>query len=654
MASPVWRPGENLRDHMHTGTALKFFKIILNPRAHGLKIPTEFTRRYGLVLPNRVFLRAPNGPAFRVELINSNGETWLQKGWHEFKEYYSVGFGHFLVFDYDRNSHFHVLIFGMTASEIEYPVDANYGEGINFTRAAYRVPTTEDTGSESDDSVAILKQPLMNKKGKEKISDEGDQTVDDVSVQVLGNPGKRKTRERAVDKETSIAYQRAKAFKSDNQNQNPYFISLMQPSYVSYLFVLAIPASIARENLPDKDNDIKLRVSDGKTWSARCSIQAPNARITSGWKRFVKDNALKRIPAEFRKRYGQNLPNPVFLKVPSGSTLEVELIQSNGETWLQKGWQVFKERYSIGFGHFLVFKYNGNSQFDVLIFDTTASEIEYPFDANYEADMDYKRVAYQVPKIEEFLTGNRGKGIAENLEDTDQTENDVSIEALDNPLSGQQNRRKRWHSDDTIEFSGDYPVRKSVKGTLNISSCFKKDSRSKVSTLSHHSERIPPIRVKLDESTSGLNFRSLKPKLKKECIDGIGRHCSDRVQIQRAVVKETCIAYQKAIAFISGHTSQNPVFISLMQPSYVSNKFSLNVPLSFAKGNLLCKGANSTILVTNGKKWSVRCMVGEVHAKLSSGWKDFVQDNALKVGDACIFEVAKRNKLVWNVIIFRS
>ncbi|GFP80955.1 B3 domain-containing protein os03g0620400 [Phtheirospermum japonicum] len=124
----------------------------------------------------------------------------------------------------------------------------------------------------------------------------------------------------------------------------------------------------------------------------------------------------------------------------------------------------------------------------------------------------------------------------------------------------------------------------------------------------------------------------------------------------RAVAKETSIAYHNALGFVSAHnTSKSSFFIRQMQHSYVSGRFSLRVPIPFAKRNLPCKGATIT-LVTDGKRWSVGCSVGEEWASLSRGWKDFVQDNGLKFGDACVFEVAnyKKNKPVWNVIIFRK
>ncbi|GFY89971.1 hypothetical protein Acr_07g0001680 [Actinidia rufa] len=46
--------------------------------------------------------------------------------------------------------------------------------------------------------------------------------------------------------------------------------------------------------------------------------------------------------------------------------------------WLHDGWKEFSEHHSISCGFFLVFNYEGNSKFNVLIFDLSASEIHYP------------------------------------------------------------------------------------------------------------------------------------------------------------------------------------------------------------------------------------------------------------------------------------
>ena len=52
-------------------------------------------------------------------LKRGDGEVWVDGGWREFVKYYSIGYGHFLVFRYEVNSIFHVLIFDMTTAEIE-------------------------------------------------------------------------------------------------------------------------------------------------------------------------------------------------------------------------------------------------------------------------------------------------------------------------------------------------------------------------------------------------------------------------------------------------------------------------------------------------------------------------------------------------------
>jgi len=47
--------------------------------------------------------------------------------------------------------------------------------------------------------------------------------------------------------------------------------------------------------------------------------------------------------------------------------------------FLTNNWQQFVEYYSIYYGCYLDFKYEGNSRFNVVIYDTTSVEISYPF-----------------------------------------------------------------------------------------------------------------------------------------------------------------------------------------------------------------------------------------------------------------------------------
>lgn len=87
---------------------------------------------------------------------------------------------------------------------------------------------------------------------------------------------------------------------------------------------------------------------------------------------------MQKIPKKFVIKYGEDLSNSVCLKLPSGSEWQVELTRSNCETWFGRGWPEFSRFCSLEVGTFIVFRYEGNSKFDVCIFDTTATEIDYP------------------------------------------------------------------------------------------------------------------------------------------------------------------------------------------------------------------------------------------------------------------------------------
>ncbi|PRQ50581.1 putative transcription factor B3-Domain family [Rosa chinensis] len=85
-----------------------------------------------------------------------------------------------------------------------------------------------------------------------------------------------------------------------------------------------------------------------------------------------------RIPKKFVMKYGEDVSNSAFLKLPSGSEWEVELTRCNGKVWFERGWPEFSKFCSLDYGDFLVFRYEGNSIFQVCIFDRTATEIDYP------------------------------------------------------------------------------------------------------------------------------------------------------------------------------------------------------------------------------------------------------------------------------------
>ncbi|XP_073047344.1 B3 domain-containing protein At3g18960-like isoform X2 [Primulina eburnea] len=240
----------------------KFFKIVLNPGEHSLRLPPEFTRKYGHNLPDCLSLKVPNGLVWKVELIHCSYQAWLHRGWRQFEEYYSIQLGHFLLFKYVGKEHFEVHIFDTTATEIEY----SYYDSL-------------------ERNAEILAEKSV---GREN------QDVDDIDEHSGGTELKQVQQRARDDNNRFEAYTRASIFMSKKLIKNLFSIVVMHPSYVSNRrSALHIPPAFSNAILPDKATCSILLVSEGKTWPVRCISGERRASLTSGWKVFAADNDLK-------------------------------------------------------------------------------------------------------------------------------------------------------------------------------------------------------------------------------------------------------------------------------------------------------------------------------------------------------------------------
>ncbi|KAG7993800.1 hypothetical protein I3843_01G024100 [Carya illinoinensis] len=281
------------RDDQSPGAVVKaphFFKIILaDSLRHGkLMIPRRFVRKHGEGLSNLAFLNLPNGAEWKLELMRCDGEIWLQKGWQEFLEYYSVKPGHFLVFRYEGNSRFHVLIFDMSATEIDYPTHSSQVKGGNFGEKLQVSPKEE---SENDSSVEILDSFRTYSKRREKLPRDPrpqkmKRTNPSAKTEKISNlPKWVLTRTRPLTLiEKARALKKASGFKCEN----PYFMVVMQPSYVQFGWCLNVPLKFAKTYLDMTLGDVVLRASDGRNWFVKYS-----AGKFLCWKEFSLDNNLK-------------------------------------------------------------------------------------------------------------------------------------------------------------------------------------------------------------------------------------------------------------------------------------------------------------------------------------------------------------------------
>ncbi|KAK8673173.1 hypothetical protein V6N13_111523 [Hibiscus sabdariffa] len=295
MASSSHQPGNDRLNFKSSSPY--FFKIILQDTIQNgkLGIPRKFVKNYGNDMSSPAMLRVPCGLVWKVELTKCDAKIWLGNGWLEFSNHYSLELGHLLCFRYDGNSTFHVVIFDRSASEIQYTYTSN-----NHRQSNEILEQTIDE-SEDDDSLQIPENISPSRKMREKLklccNWPHKRTRSTYSASKTDCNGKSGFLAQQVRHNERVkALERASnAFKSEN----PFFLVIMQPSYVGLghrkTYRLSIPRNFVEKHLREEHCSVTLCSNSGKTWIAtfKQRLMGKNAFLGSGWGTFVRDNNIQ-------------------------------------------------------------------------------------------------------------------------------------------------------------------------------------------------------------------------------------------------------------------------------------------------------------------------------------------------------------------------
>ncbi|OVA05171.1 B3 DNA binding domain [Macleaya cordata] len=359
---------------------------------------------------------------------------------------------------------------------------------------------------------------------------------------------------------------------------------------------------------------------------------------------FIIENRRLGLPRKFVRKFGKEL-SEVGVIIVSGKMWHVELSKADGEISFQNGWQEIMDYYSIRIGHFLVFKYDGNSRFHVLIFDMSASEIEYPSHTEDFEEQNHERIPEtSASEIEYPIEENDA---IENLDVTSACPTHGT-----NECDGQETSKPMYLKPvSCLPFSlqgiAENPSSnlKDEPEMVLVRSDSEGDGEPTMSTqlkcASSRGKDVWYSTKKIDNPPESSRVGFSAPQVKRR-----NGHDHGFLRQQESSAK----AIRTARAF----TSEYPFCKITMRPSYVSERFILNVPMDFAKAYLMQKTQSLTLRVSDGRTWNVDCVCGEFYTKLIKGWKEFVLDNHLEEGDICMFELVDRNSFETNVSIFRA
>ncbi|KAJ8766653.1 hypothetical protein K2173_001173 [Erythroxylum novogranatense] len=346
-----------------------------------------------------------------------------------------------------------------------------------------------------------------------------------------------------------------------------------------------------------------------------------------------------RIPDDFIRKYGNYFSTSVRLAAPGGHVWGIGLIKTDNKVWLHENWHEFVERYSIRVGYFLVFRYEGNSLFNVHIFNLPASEI------NYQS---------------KTLSGRRSL-LFEEMEDDDYVESlgssppDLDNKSYNTPVL------QKFFNESKLNYVNWYGEGNPhiPKGTsfAQVANLPPRDVGIHSATFEHkHSADEGKIH------SPGGEFQKPKKRGRKRKIDPNQLSSHEDESEMRASFYESASARkrtitseerERAVNAAKAFEPVNPFCRVVLRPSYLYRGCIMYFPSCFAKQYLSGVSGFIKLQFTGGKQWPVRCRDRGGRAMLSQGWYEFTLENNLGEGDVCVFELLKSRDVVLKVTVFR-
>ncbi|KAH7651328.1 B3 DNA binding domain-containing protein [Dioscorea alata] len=296
-----------------------------------------------------------------------------------------------------------------------------------------------------------------------------------------------------------------------------------------------------------------------------------------------------KIPVRFMKHISMKSLEKVVLRGPSGSRWPVKLSRTGKGTFLSDGWMNFVKTHALREYEFLVFRYNGRTLFDVLVFDITACEREDLFNIR-------RRKRLRKHKLE-VLSLPQPEVIKTELKET--------------------------QIQDVV-----YPV------TMIKDAC--PDSVQGESLVNSETDKHVEIKVEVTE----IPIVAASPK---KCLKTQG-YLSRRRPVSD---EERSKAWEAANSFMSNF----PYTVVCLSALHVYKASpTLTLPTPFSREHLPRRRTNLVFRDPNGQAWVIMFIPG-MRNWLSGGWPAFARGNNLEEGDICVFELV--GPIEFHVHIFR-
>ncbi|XP_015084057.1 B3 domain-containing protein REM10-like [Solanum pennellii] len=355
-----------------------------------------------------------------------------------------------------------------------------------------------------------------------------------------------------------------------------------------------------------------------------------------------KPHFFKPILPNFK--HGIKIP-VAFCKHLKGCNQEHAILRKSGKKWqvkvngrlLDEGWAIFAKENDLQLGDCLIFRHEGDFEFEVSIFDSNH----------------FERVYEQTPKGGEEINHTCKKIISQGLTKLNVKSNEIipKVEAAENmPLdrphfiftvtpycltrdhvqlpvqfardNSLMNRRCTITIRDeqrsltfALYSSGAHTYIKGKWREFCIANCLKKGDQIMLAILDNGMN--PVLRFYDLRTNASLQLEVKKPNLDAEKV-------SSRKEV--------------AIVPASPSANANSQFVSIIHP-YAIIRALFYLPLAFARPNGLMRRCKMILKDEKQRSWSVQ--LGEVGPRfaITKGWRQFREANDVQVGDTYKFEL---------------
>ncbi|XP_062220064.1 B3 domain-containing protein Os01g0723500-like [Phragmites australis] len=339
----------------------------------------------------------------------------------------------------------------------------------------------------------------------------------------------------------------------------------------------------------------------------------------------IPPNFCKHIPWEASRKAKtlKEASMAATLEGPSGRTWLVVIRRSAEGTFFASGWPKFVQDQELRELEFLVFRYDGNTHFTAMVFDTTACERE---------DL----IGGEPP--------SRGKKRRRQTTTASSEAKRVSKDSVGKelvPYRAPGDKELQVACSEWTPESGKLPVKTEIQDADELALCVMipaAPTRSSPGTEDGAEKRRA---VKLKTRSIHDDLQALAD------IPASVRRYKGYVSRRRPV---TGAERQRAMELAYAFRSSLPYCVIRMSTMHVYYSFMMRFPTGFSRQHLPRERTDVVLRDPGGKAWVV-LYIPNTRDRLSRGWCAFARGNCLEEGDYCVFELVGAAE--FRVHIFR-